>query len=157
VLPTTTPQLGYSECASGITPTPTPTPTPLPTDTPTPTPEPLGDAYEPDDAPDHSSIAIGESQSRSLDPHGDEEVVHLWVWTGLHLEVLTHSLGGLASTAMEIETCDGTLVDSDGDQVSISWTSSCDFVAIIRIWSANGFYGPGETYTLSVQNLGALH
>ena len=43
VLPTTTPQLGYAECPSGITPTPTPTPTPLPTDTPTPTPIPVGD------------------------------------------------------------------------------------------------------------------
>ena len=45
VLPTTTPQIGYAECPSGITPTPTPTPTPLPTDTPTPTPIPIGDAY----------------------------------------------------------------------------------------------------------------
>jgi hypothetical protein len=54
---------------------------------------------------------------------------------------------------MEIEICDGTLVDTDGGEASISWTSSCDFVAIIRVWSTNGFYGPGETYTLSANQL----
>ena len=153
VLPTTTPQLGYAECPSGITPTPTPTPTPLPTDTPTPTPIPVGDSYEDDDAPNHSSIAVNESQGRTLDPFGDEEVVHLWVWTGLHVEVRTHSLGGLASTALEIPTCSGTFSDTDGGQSTISWLSSCDEVVVMRIWSENGYYGPGESYTLSVSQL----
>ncbi len=119
VLPTTTPQIGYAECPSGITPTPTPTPTPLPTDTPTPTPIPIGDAWEDDDPPNHSSIAVNESQGRTLDPFGDEEVVHLWVWTGLHVEVRTHSLGGLASTALEIPTCSGTCSDTDGGESPI--------------------------------------
>jgi hypothetical protein len=152
VLPTTTPQLGYAECPSGITPTPTPTPTPLPTNTPTPAP---GDAYEPDSPypPYNSAIGVGEAQWRSLDPYGDEEVVHLWVWTGLHLEVLTHSLGGLASTAVEITTCTGTFSDTDGGQSRVSWLSVCDEVAVIRIWSTNGYYGPGETYTLQVNQL----
>jgi hypothetical protein len=152
VLPTTTPQLGYAECASGITPTPTPTPTPLPTNTPTPAP---GDAYEPDNPspPHNSAIGVGEVQWRSLDPYGDEEVIHLWVWTGLHLEVLTHSLGGLASTAMEITTCTGTFSDTDGGQSRVSWLSVCDEVAVIHIWSTNGCYGPGETYTLQVNQL----
>ena len=153
VLPTTTPQLGYAECPSGITPTPTPTPTPLPTDTPTPTPIPVGDSYEDDDAPNHSSIAVNESQGRTLDPFGDEDVVHLWVWTGLHVEVRTHSLGGLASTALEIPTCSGTFSDTDGGQSTISWLSSCDEVVVMRIWSENGYYGPGESYTLSVSQL----
>ncbi len=76
VLPTTTPQVGYADCPSGITPTPTPTPTPLPTDTPTPAP---GDGYENDDPPDHSAISVDEVQYRSLDPAGDVDVVHLWV------------------------------------------------------------------------------
>jgi len=167
VLPTTTPQLGYAECSSGITPTPTPTPTPLPTDTPTPTPIPEGDAWEDDDPPNHSSIAVGESQSRSLDPYGDQEVVHLWVWSGLHVAVSTHGLGGLASTNLEVPTCSlastnlevptcsGTFSDTDGGQASVDWTSQCDEVVVMSIWSENGYYGPGETYTLSVQNLGA--
>jgi hypothetical protein len=150
VLPTTTPQLGYAECASGITPTPTPTPTPLPTNTPTPVP---GDAYEPDNPPYNSAVSVGEVQWRSLDPYGDEEVVHVWVWTGLNLEVLTHSLGGLASTAVEITTCTGTFRDTDGGQSRVSWLSVCDEVAVIRIWSTNGYYGPGETYTLQVNQL----
>jgi hypothetical protein len=153
VLPTTTPQIGYAECASGITPTPTPTPTPLPTDTPTPTPIPIGDAYEEDDPPNHSSIAVNESQFRTLDPYGDEDVVHLWVWTGLHVEVLTTNLGGLASTAMEITTCSGTLSDTDGGESAISWFSYCDEVVVMHIGSANGYYGPGETYTLQVSQL----
>jgi len=118
VLPTTTPHLGYADCPSGITPTPTPTPTPLPTETPTPTPIPEGDAYEPDDPPGHSSIAVGESQSRSLDPYGDQDVIHLWVWSGLHVEVQTHNLGGLASTNLEVPTCSGTFSDTDGGQAS---------------------------------------
>jgi hypothetical protein len=41
------------------------------------------------------------AQGRTIDPHGDQEVVHRWVWTGLHLGVLTHSLAGLAATALE--------------------------------------------------------
>jgi hypothetical protein len=152
VLPTTTPQLGYAECPSGITPTPTPTPTPLPTNTPTPAP---GDVYEPDNPYPlyHSAIGVGEAQWRSLDPYGDEEIVHLWVWTGLHLEVLTHSLGGLTSTAMEITTCSGTLSDTDGGQAHIEWTSDCDEVVIAHIWSASGSYGLGETYRLQVNQL----
>ena len=163
VLPTTTPQIGYAECPSGITPTPTPTPTPLPTatptptplptHTPTPTPSPVGDAWEDDDPPNHSSIAVNESQGRTLDPYGDEEVVHLWVWTGLHLEVLTHSLGGFASTAVEIPTCSGTWNDTDGGEARVEWTSACDHVVLMRIWSTNGYYGPSETYTLSVNQL----
>jgi hypothetical protein len=153
VLPTTTPQLGYAECASGITPTPTPTPTPLPTDTPTPTPIPIGDAYEDDDPPNHSSIAVNESQFRTLDPYGDEEIVHLWVWTGLHVEVRTHSLGGLASTTLEIPTSSGTWYDIDGGQATISWVSACDEVVVMHIGSANGYYGPGETYTLQVSQV----
>ena len=153
VLPTTTPQIGYAECPSGITPTPTPTPTPLPTDTPTPTPIPVGDAWEDDDPPNHSSIAVNESQGRTLDPFGDEEVVHLWVWTGLHLEALTHSLGGLASTALQIDTCSGSRDDTDGGGARIEWTSACDEVVIIHIWSTNGYYGPSETYTLQVNQL----
>jgi hypothetical protein len=153
VLPTTTPQLGYADCPSGITPTPTPTPTPLPTYTPTPTPIPVGDAWEDDDPPNHSSIAVNESQGRTLDPFGDEEVVHLWVWTGLHVEVRTHSLGGLASTALEIPTCSGTFSDTDGGESTVSWTSWCDEVVVMRIWSTNGYYGPGETYTLQVSQL----
>jgi hypothetical protein len=153
VLPTTTPQIGYAECPSGITPTPTPTPTPLPTDTPTPTPIPIGDAWEDDDPPNHSSIAVNESQDRSFDPYGDEEVVHLWVWTGLHVEVRTHNLGGLASTAIEIPTCSGTWYDTDGGETVIDWVSYCDEVVVMRIWSENGYYGPGENYTLSVNQL----
>jgi hypothetical protein len=153
VLPTTTPQIGYAECPSGITPTPTPTPTPLPTDTPTPTPVPEGDAFEDDDPPNNSSIAVGESQDRSLDPYGDQEVVHLWVWTGLHVEVLTHNLGGYASTNLEIPTCGGTLSDVDGGESRVEWTSLCDEVVVISIWSENGYYGPGETYTLAANQL----
>jgi hypothetical protein len=159
VLPTTTPRLGYAECPSGITPTPTPTPTPiatptpLPTNTPAPTLVPSGDTYEDDDPPSHSAIAVNESQYRSLDPFGDEEVVYLWVWTGLHLEVSTYSLGGLASTAVEILTCSGTLRDTDGGQTRIEWVSACSEVVVIRIGSNNGYYGPGETYTLQVNQL----
>jgi hypothetical protein len=137
VLPTTTPQVGYAVCPSGITPTPIP----------------VGDAWEDDDPPNHSSIAVNESQFRTLDPYGDEEVVHLWVWTGLHIEVRTHSLGGLASTALEIPTCSGTFADTDGGQARVEWTSACDEVVVMRVGSANGFYGPGETYTLQVSQL----
>jgi hypothetical protein len=152
VLPTTTPHLGYAVCPSGITPTPTPTPTPLPTNTPVPVP---GDGYEPDNPypPFNSAIGVGETQWRSLDPYGDEEVVHLWVWTGLHLEVLTHSLGGLASTAIEIPTCSGTFSDTDGGTSRVSWVSACDEVVVMSVRSANGFYGPGETYALQVNQL----
>jgi hypothetical protein len=152
VLPTTTPQIGYAECPSGITPTPTPTPTPLPTDTPTPV---AGDAYEPDNPypPYNSAIGVGEAQWRSLDPYGDLEVVHLWVWTGLHLEVLTHSLGGLASTGLQVDTCSGTWYDTDGGEATVAWTSQCDEVVIVHVWSTNGYYGPGETYTLQVNQL----
>jgi len=150
VLPTTTPEIGYADCPSGITPTPTPTPTPLPTDTPTPVP---GDSWEDDDPPNHSAIAVSESQDRTLDPYGDEEVVHLWVWTGLHVEVQIHNLGGLASTAIEIPTCSGTWYDTDGGDTTIDWVSSCDEVVVMRIWSENGYYGPGESYTLSVNQL----
>ncbi len=152
VLPTTTPQLGYAECPSGITPTPTPTPTPLPTDTPTPTPIPEGDAYENDDPPDHSAINVGESQYRTLDPYGDQEVVHLWVWTGLHVSVSTHSLGGYASTNLEIPTCGGTYADLDGGEAYVEWVSLCE-VVVMNIWSGNGYYGPGEGYVLSVSQL----
>jgi hypothetical protein len=152
VLPTTTPQLGYAECPSGITPTPTPTPTPLPTDTPTPAP---GDGYEPDNPypPYHSTIAVGQAQWRSLDPYSDQDVVHLWVWSGLHVEVLAHSLGGFASTNMEIVTCSGTFYDADGGEARVEWTSACNEVVIITLWSANGYYGSGETYTLQVNQL----
>jgi hypothetical protein len=150
VLSTTTPQMGYAECPSGITPTPTPTPTPLPTSTPTPTP---GDAYENDDPPDHSSIAVNESQCRSLDPYGDVDVVHLWVWSGLHVQVRTHSLGGWASTDVEVSTCSGTFADTDGGESIIEWTADCDEVAVITVRSANGYYGPGETYALEVDQL----
>jgi hypothetical protein len=150
VLPTTTPQVGYAECASGITPTPTPTPTPLPTDTPTPAP---GDSYENDDPPDHSSIAVNESQYRSLDPYGDVDVVHLWVWSGLHLRVRTYDLGGWASTNLEIPTCSGTLTDVDGGEAIVDWVSVCDEVVVVTITSSNGYYGPGETYTLEVSQL----
>jgi hypothetical protein len=152
VLPTTTPHIGYAVCPSGITPTPTPTPTPLPTNTPVPVP---GDGYEPDNPypPNNSAIGVGETQWRSLDPYGDEEVVHLWVWTGLHLEVLTHSLGGLASTAIEIPTCSGTFRDTDGGTSRVSWVSACDEVVVVHVWSTNGFYGPGETYALQVNQL----
>jgi len=153
VLPTTTPQIGYAECPSGITPTPTPTPTPLPTDTPTPTPIPEGDAYENDDPPDHSAIAVNESQFRTLDPYGDQEVVHLWVWTGLHLSVSTHSLGGYASTNLQIPTCSGTYSDLDGGEAYVEWLSECNEVVVMSIWSHNGYYGPGESYTLSVSQL----
>jgi hypothetical protein len=144
VLPTTTPRIGYAECASGITPTP------LATDTPTPAP---GDGYEDDDPPHHSSIAVNESQARTLEPTGDVEIVHLWVWNGLHVQVKTHDLGGLASTNVEVATCSGTFGDTDGGQATVEWTSACDEVAIITITSANGFYGPGESYTLSVNQL----
>jgi hypothetical protein len=150
VLPTTTPQLGYAECPSGITPTPTPTPTPLPTDTPVPVP---GDQYEDDDPPNHSAIAVGESQYRTLEPYGDVEIVHLWVWTGLRLEALTADLGGNASTNLEILTCSGTFYDTDGGESRIEWTSQCDEVAILTVTSANGAYGPGESYTLRVSQL----
>ncbi len=150
VLPTTTPQLGYADCPSGITPTPTPTPTPLPTDTPVPVP---GDQYEDDDPPNHSAIAVGESQYRTLEPYGDVEIVHLWVWTGLHLEVLTADLGGNASTNLEVLTCSGTFYDTDGGQARIQWTSQCDEVAIVTVTSGNGAYGPGESYTLRVSQL----
>ncbi len=150
VLPTTTPQVGYAECPSGITPTPTPTPTPLPTNTPTPAP---GDSYENDDPPDHSSIAVNESQYRSLDPYGDVDVVHLWVWSGLHVQVRTHSLGGWASTNLEIPTCSGTLADVDGGEAIVDWVSVCDEVVVVTLTSANGYYGPGETYTLEVSQL----
>jgi hypothetical protein len=149
VLPTTTPQMGYADCPSGITPTPTP----LPTDTPTPTSIPSGDGYEDDDPPNHSSIAVGESQDRTLDPYGDEEVVYLWVWAGLHVQVLTTNLGGMASTALEIPTCSGTFGDTDGGESYVEWVSDCNEVVIIRIGSANGFYGPGESYTLAVNQL----
>mgnify|MGYP001049923530 CR=1 FL=1 len=146
VLPTTTPQVGYAECPSGITPTP------LPTSTPTPAP---GDAYEPGNPyPDyHSDISVGESQSRTLEPTGDQEFVHLWVWSGLHLQVRTHSLGGWASTNLEIPTCSGTFSDLDGGEAAIEWASACDEVVVIHVWSANGYYGPGETYTLEVNQL----
>jgi hypothetical protein len=152
VLPTTTPQVGYAECASGITPTPTPTPTPLPTNTPTPAP---GDSYEPDHPypPYHSNIAVGESQWRTLDPYGDEEYVHLWVWPGLHVRVRTHSLGGYASTNIQVSTCSGTFSDTDGGEASVEWLSSCPEVVVIRVWSSNGYYGPGESYTLEVEQL----
>lgn len=150
VLPTTTPQLGYAECPSGITPTPTPTPTPLPTDTPVPVP---GDAWEDDDPPNHSAIAVGESQYRTLEPYGDVEIVHLWVWTGLHLEVVTADLGGNASTNLEVLTCSGTFYDTDGGEARIEWTAACDEVVVIHVTSANGYYGPGETYTLQVNQL----
>jgi hypothetical protein len=144
VLPTTTPQAGYAECPSGITPTP------LPTDTPTPAP---GDAYESDDPPDNSDIAIDEVQNRTLEPTGDVDVVHLWVWAGLRLSVETHSLGGNASTSVEIQTCDGLKADTDGGTAYIQWTSLCDEVIIITITSANAYYGPGETYTLETKQL----
>jgi hypothetical protein len=146
VLPTTTPQLGYAECPSGITPTP------LATDTPTPAP---GDGYEPDnpDPPYHSSIAVGESQGRSLDPYGDEESVHLWVWPGLNVRVRTHSLGGYASTNLQVSTCSGTWSDLDGGEAAVQWVSSCAEVIVIRVWSNNGSYGPGETYVLEVEQL----
>jgi hypothetical protein len=26
-------------------------------------------------------------------------------------------------------------------------------VVVLRLWSSNGFYGPGETYTLAVEQL----
>jgi len=138
VLPTTTPQAGYAECPSGITPTPTPAP---------------GDAYEDDDPPSHSAIGVGESQGRSLEPDGDVDVVHLWVWSGLHLEVLTANLGGNASTNLEILTCSGTFYDTDGGQARIEYTSSCDEVVIITVTSNNGYYGSGESYTLAVNQL----
>lgn len=146
VLPTTTPQIGYAECPSGITPTPTATETPAPVP---------GDAHEPDqpDPPYYSTIAVGESQARSLDPYGDEEYVHLWVWAGLHLEILTTDLGGLASTNLEVPTCSGTLYDTDGDEGRVELVSACNEVLVLRISSNNGFYGPGETYTLQVNQL----
>jgi len=144
VLPTTTPQVGYAECPSGITPTP------QPTDTPSPVP---GDAYEPDDPPGHSAIAVGEAQGRSLEPYGDVDVVHLWVWSGLHLEVRTHSLGGWASTNVEVPTCSGTFSDTDGGEANVEWVSNCDELIVMSIWSDNGYYGPGETYTLQVYQL----
>ena len=150
VLPTTSPQVGYAECPSGITPTPTPTPTPLPTSTPTPAP---GDSYENDNPPDHSSIAVNEVQSRSHDPTGDVDVVHLWVWSGLHVRVRTHTLGGWASTNLEISTCSGTLVDADGGEASIDWVSACDEVVVVTVTSANGYFGPGETYVLETEQL----
>ena len=79
--------------------------------------------------------------------------MHLWVWTGLHIEVRTHSLGGLASTALEIPTCSGTFSDTDGGEARIEWTSACDEVVVIHVTSSNGYYGPGETYTLQVNQL----
>jgi hypothetical protein len=150
VLPITTPQIGYADCPSGITPTPTPTPTPLPTDTPTPV---QGDSFEDDDPPNHSAIDVGESQDRTLEPDGDVDVVHLWVWTGLHLEVLTTNLGGGASTSVEIPTCSGTFYDTDGGQACVDWVSACDEVVILTITSSNGAYGLGESYTLTVNQL----
>jgi hypothetical protein len=119
----------------------------------TQTPQKIGDRWEDDDPPNHSSIAVNESQNRTLDPHGDEEVVHLWVWTGLHLEVLTHSLGGSASTALELPTCSGTWSDTDGGQARVEWLSTCDEVVVMRIRSTNGSFGPDERYTLSVNQL----
>jgi hypothetical protein len=138
VLPTTTPQVAYAECPSGITPTPE---------------APAGDAHEDDDPPNHSEVAVGEAQNRSLAPTGDVDVVHLWVWVGLHLSVETHSLGGYASTNVEIETCDGIKSDTDGGIAYLEWTSLCDEVAIVTVTSANGFYGPGEVYTLQISQL----
>ena len=96
---------------------------------------------------------MNESQNRTLDPYGDQEVVHLWVWTGLHVEVSTHSLGGYASTNLEIPTCTGTLSDLDGGEAHVQWLSQCDEVVVMNISSDNGFYGPGESYTLSVGQL----
>jgi len=150
VLPTTMPQVGYAECPSGITPTPTPTPTPLPTSTPTPAP---GDSYENDDPPDHSSIAVDEAQSRSLDPYGDVDVVHLWVWAGLHVRVRTHTLGGWTSTNLEVSTCSGTLADANGGEATIDWVSACDEVVILNISSQNGYFGPGESYILQTEQI----
>ena len=75
------------------------------------------------------------------------------MWTGLHLEVLTHSLGGLASTAIQIPTCSGTFYDADGGHARVAWTSACDEVVVMSIWSDNSYYGPGETYTLQVSQL----
>jgi len=144
VLPTTTPQAGYAECASGITPTPEPT------DTPTPSP---GDAYEDDDPPNHSDIGVDEAQGRTLEPTGDVDVVHLWVWAGLHLSVETHSLGGNASTNVEIQACDGLKADTDGGTAYLAWISNCSEVVIVTVTSANGYFGPGETYILEVKQL----
>ena len=144
VLPTTSPQPDYAECASGITPTP------VATDTPTPSP---GDGYEDDDPPNSSSIGIPEEQGRSLDPTEDVDEIHLWVWTGLNVEVAAVYLGGNTSINMEIQTCGGTLYDTDGGEAYISWTSACDEVVIITVRSANGYFGPGETYTLRTTQL----
>ncbi len=65
----------------------------------------------------------------------------------------THSLGGWASTNVEITTCSGTYSDTDGGETTIEWTSVCDEVAVITVSSANGYFGPGETYTLEVNQL----
>lgn len=144
VLPTTSPQPDYVECASGITPTP------VATDTPTPGP---GDGYEDDDPPNSSSIGIPEEQGRTLDPSDDVDEIHLWVWSGLSLEVAAIYLGDNASISMEIQTCGGTLYDTDGGEATISWTSNCEEVVIITVRSANGYYGPGETYILRATQL----
>ncbi len=144
VLPTTTPQPGQALCPSGITPTP------LATDTPAPVP---GDGYEPDDPPGHSDVAVGEAQTRTLAPAGDADVVHLWVWAGLHLSVETLDLGGGTSTNVEIQACDGRWADADGGVAYVEWTSTCDTVAIVTVTSANGRFGPEETYTLQVRQL----
>ena len=83
----------------------------------------------------------------------DVDVVHVWVWTGLHFRVRTYGLGGWASTNLEIPTCSGTFADTDGGEATVELTSACDEVLVLTISSANGFYGPGETYTLAVEQL----
>ena len=153
VLPTTTPQLGYAECPSGITPTPD-----ADSDAPA---RPTRRRRRPATAtsrttpirPTTRPSPWARRSGARLDPYGDEDVVHLWVWTGLHLEVLTHSLGGWASTNLEIPTCSGTFYDTDGGEARIEWISACDEVVVMHVTSANGYYGPGETYTLQVNQL----
>ena len=143
-------------CLSGITPTPTPTPTP--TNTPTPSP---GDGYEDDTCAfppydPHSAISVGETQWRSLEPDGDVDCIHLWVWTGLHVEILTHDLGPDADTYLEVLTAAGTYSDDNGNgglASRVEFTSTADEVVNIRVSSANGLYGPNATYGITVNQL----
>jgi hypothetical protein len=54
---------------------------------------------------------------------------------------------------MEVVTCDGMWSDLDGGESRVEWSSQCTEVAVIRVFSENGAYDPGETYTLQVNPL----
>jgi hypothetical protein len=141
----------------------------------------MGDIYEPDNTyEDAKPIIIGETQTHSLYPEGDVDMVKFGVKEGLLYALGTRKLitgtDTMISVAINGEVCETTdyywcenddiytglpdpewILDPDFFASEVRFVPDADGSAVATISSGlNGYYGPDKTYDLELTLLSVL-